>query len=104
MILRFRPKSMSCCRACRTTTSPASSTPPEKGLEAIGRIAVPDPSVAFYVRAALVEAEFYAGLGIHLERLDGLDPDRGLRFPPVRAASRGDDLVGRLLDVFRTHR
>ena len=45
-----------------------------KGLEAIGRIPAPDPDVAFYVRAALVEAEFYAGLGIHLDRLDGLDP------------------------------
>jgi DNA-binding CsgD family transcriptional regulator len=53
--------------------------------------------VVFYVRAALVEAEFYAGLGVHLDRLEGLDPGTRPRFPPVRAASRGDDLVGRLL-------
>ena len=65
-------------------------------LDAIGRIAVPDPSVEFHVRAALVEAEFYAGLGIHLDRLDGLDPGTP-HFPPVRTATRGDDLVGRLL-------
>jgi DNA-binding CsgD family transcriptional regulator len=68
-----------------------------QGLEAIDRIATPDPDVAFYVRAALVEAEFYAGLGIHLERLEGLDPGTRPRFPPVRTASRGDDLIGRLL-------
>ena len=68
-----------------------------KGLEAIDRISDPDPDVVFHVRAALVEAEFYAGLGIHLERLDGLDPGTRRRFPPVRAASRGDDLIGRLL-------
>ncbi len=49
------------------------------------------------MRAALVEAEFYAGLGIHLDRLDGLDPGTRPRFPPVRTASRGDDLIGRLL-------
>ena len=67
------------------------------GLAAVGRIAVPDPEVVFYARAALVEAEFYAGLGIHLERLDGLDPGSRTRFPPVRTASRGDDLIGRLL-------
>jgi DNA-binding CsgD family transcriptional regulator len=68
-----------------------------RGLDALARIAVPDPEVVFYVRAALVEAEFYAGLGIHLDRLDGLDPGTRTRFPPVRTASRGDDLVGRLL-------
>jgi ATP/maltotriose-dependent transcriptional regulator MalT len=68
-----------------------------KGLDAIGRIAVPDPEVAFYVRAAVVEAEFYAGLGVHLERLEGLDPGTRPRFPPVRTAARGDDLIGRLL-------
>ena len=68
-----------------------------KGLAAIDRISDPDPDVVFHVRAALVEAEFYAGLGIHLERLDGLDPGTRRRFPPVRAAARGDDLIGRLL-------
>ncbi len=68
-----------------------------KGLEAIDRISDPDPDVVFHVRAALIEAEFYAGLGIHLERLDGLDPGTTRRFPPVRTASRGDDLIGRLL-------
>src|SRR5262249_41587946 len=56
----------------------------------------PDPYVVFHVRAALIEAEFYAGLGIHLERLDGLD-GAGRRFPPVRTALRGEDLIGRLL-------
>src|SRR5262249_56377555 len=65
-------------------------------LDAIERIAIPDPGVEFHVRAALVEAEFYAGLGIHLERLDGHDPGTP-GFPPVRTATRGDDLVGRLL-------
>jgi DNA-binding CsgD family transcriptional regulator len=68
-----------------------------RGLEALGRVATPDPEVVFYVHAALVEAEFYAGLGIHLDRLEGLDPGTRPRFPPVRAASRGDDLIGRLL-------
>jgi DNA-binding CsgD family transcriptional regulator len=68
-----------------------------QGLEALGRVAAPDPEVVFYVRAALVEAEFYAGLGIHLDRLEGLDPGTRPRFPPVRSASRGDDLIGRLL-------
>lgn len=68
-----------------------------KALEAIDRIEAPDPDVAFHVRAALVEAEFYAGLGIHLEYLDGLDPGATPRFPPVRTAARGEDLVGRLL-------
>lgn len=68
-----------------------------KGSEAIGRVPDPDPEVEFYVRAALVEAEFYAGLGIHLERLEGLNPESKPRFPPVRTASRGDDLIGRLL-------
>jgi DNA-binding CsgD family transcriptional regulator/DNA polymerase III delta prime subunit len=68
-----------------------------RGSEAIERLSDPDPEVAFYVRAALVEAEFYAGLGIHLERLEGLTPETKPRFPPVRTASRGDDLIGRLL-------
>jgi DNA-binding CsgD family transcriptional regulator len=68
-----------------------------RGIEAIDRLADPDPEVVFYVRAALVEAEFYAGLGIHLDRLDGLDPGTGRRFPPVRTAMGGDDLIGRLL-------
>ena len=68
-----------------------------KALDAIGRIAEPDPEVAFHVHAALVEAEFYAGLGIHLERLEGLDPGSRRRFPPVRTALRGEDLIGRLL-------
>jgi DNA-binding CsgD family transcriptional regulator len=67
------------------------------GLEAIGRVPVPDPYVDFHVQAALVEAEFYAGLGVHLERLEGLDPGLQARFPPVRSARRGDDLIGRLL-------
>ncbi len=68
-----------------------------KGSAAIERLPDPDPEVVFYVRAALVEAEFYAGLGIHLERLEGLAPETRPRFPPVRTASRGDDLIGRLL-------
>jgi DNA-binding CsgD family transcriptional regulator len=68
-----------------------------KGLEALARIPDPDPDVVFHVRAALVEAEFYAGLGIHLDRLDGVDVGTRVRFPPVRTASRGDDLIGRLL-------
>jgi DNA-binding NarL/FixJ family response regulator len=68
-----------------------------KALAAVGSIEAPDPDVAFHVRAAVVEAEFYAGLGIHLELLDGLDPITRPRFPPVRTASRGEDLIGRLL-------
>ncbi|HEY2878342.1 helix-turn-helix transcriptional regulator [Nocardioides sp.] len=68
-----------------------------RALEAVERVPRPDPEVVFQVRAALVEAEFYAGLGIHLERLRGLDPAPRPRFPPVRTASHGDDLVGRLL-------
>jgi DNA-binding CsgD family transcriptional regulator len=68
-----------------------------RALEAIERVPHPEPAVVFQVRAALVEAEFYAGLGIHLERLDGLDPGATPRFPPVRTASRGEDLAGRLL-------
>jgi DNA-binding CsgD family transcriptional regulator len=68
-----------------------------KGDEAAGQVDNPDPYVLFHARAALVEAEFYAGLGIHLERLDGLDPGTGSRFPPVRGAVRGEDLIGRLL-------
>jgi DNA-binding CsgD family transcriptional regulator len=67
------------------------------GLAAVDRIEDPDPYLVFHTRAALVEAEFYAGLGIHLERLAGLDPGERPRFPPVRTAQRGEDLIGRLL-------
>ncbi len=68
-----------------------------RALEAVERVPRPDPEVLFQVRAALVEAEFYAGLGLHLERLDGVEPEARPRFPPVRTASHGDDLLGRLL-------
>jgi DNA-binding CsgD family transcriptional regulator/KaiC/GvpD/RAD55 family RecA-like ATPase len=68
-----------------------------RALEVVEQVLDPDPEVVFQVRAALVEAEFYAGLGIHLERLEGLDPGARTRFPPVRTSSHGDDLVGRLL-------
>jgi DNA-binding CsgD family transcriptional regulator len=68
-----------------------------RALEAVERAPRPDPELVFQVRAALVEAEFYAGLGVHLERLDGLSTDVTPRFPPVRTAAHGDDLVGRLL-------
>ncbi len=68
-----------------------------RGLDALARVRYPDPDVVFYVQAAMVEAEFYAGLGIHLDRLDGIDPGSGSAFPPTRSASRGDDLIGRLL-------
>jgi DNA-binding CsgD family transcriptional regulator/KaiC/GvpD/RAD55 family RecA-like ATPase len=68
-----------------------------KGVQALARVAAPDPTVVFHGRAALVEAEFYAGLGIHLDRLDGLDPGSRRQFPPLRTASRGEDLIGRLL-------
>jgi hypothetical protein len=51
-----------------------------RGLEAIAGIAAPDPDVAFFVRAAMVEAEFYAGLGIHLDRLDGMEPGTVVAF------------------------
>jgi DNA-binding NarL/FixJ family response regulator len=68
-----------------------------RALEVVEQVPYADPGVVFQVRAALVEAEFYAGLGIHLDRLEGLDPGATPRFPPVRTASRGDDLVGRLL-------
>jgi DNA-binding CsgD family transcriptional regulator len=68
-----------------------------RALEALEQVPHPDPEIVFQVRAALVEAEFYAGLGIHLERLEGLDPGTRPRFPPVRTASHGEDLVGRLL-------
>jgi DNA-binding CsgD family transcriptional regulator len=68
-----------------------------RALEALDQVPHPDPEVVFQVRAALVEAEFYAGLGIHLERLEGVDPGARQRFPPVRTASHGDDLAGRLL-------
>ncbi len=68
-----------------------------KGLDAIAGVIAPEPDVVFFVRAAMVEAEFYAGLGIHLDRLDGTEAGHRRRFPPIRAASRGDDLIGRLL-------
>ena len=68
-----------------------------RAREAIDRVEDPDPLVVFHVQAALVEAEFYAGLGNHIDRLEGLDPGTGSRFPPVRAAVSGDDLIGRLL-------
>ena len=68
-----------------------------RATEAVDRAPYADPEVLFQVRAALVEAEFYAGLGIHLEQLEGLDGTSTPRFPPVRTASHGDDLVGRLL-------
>jgi DNA-binding NarL/FixJ family response regulator len=68
-----------------------------RAVEAVANIAFPDPDVVFYVQAAMVEAEFYAGLGIHLDRLDGIEPGTRQTFPPTRGASRGDDLVGRLL-------
>jgi DNA-binding NarL/FixJ family response regulator len=69
----------------------------QRGLASVSLISAVDPDVTFHVQAALVEAEFYAGLGIHLHRLDGLDPGPTRRFPPVRTAPRGDDLIGRLL-------
>jgi DNA-binding CsgD family transcriptional regulator/tetratricopeptide (TPR) repeat protein len=68
-----------------------------RGLDAVDRIPQPDPDLVFHARAALVEAEFYAGLGVHLDRLDGVDPGTRVRFPPVRTAWRGVDLIGRLL-------
>ena len=68
-----------------------------RALEAVDQVPHPDPEVVFQVHAALVEAEFYAGLGVHLERLEGLDPGARPRFPPLRSASRGEDLAGRLL-------
>ncbi len=69
----------------------------QRAVEAVDQVPHPDPEVVFQARAALVEAEFYAGLGVHLERLEGLDAEFTPRFPPVRTASHGDDLVGRLL-------
>ncbi|MGC4109067.1 MAG: AAA family ATPase [Nocardioides sp.] len=68
-----------------------------RAIAAVEEVRDPDPEVVFFVRAALVEAEFYAGLGVRLDRLEGLEPGTRVRFPPVRTASRGDDLVGRLL-------
>jgi DNA-binding CsgD family transcriptional regulator/KaiC/GvpD/RAD55 family RecA-like ATPase len=68
-----------------------------KALESLQRIPAPDPDVAFHGSAALVEAEFFAGLGVHLGRLEGLEPGGRPRFPPVRTALRGEDLIGRLL-------
>lgn len=67
------------------------------GVAAVQQVADPDPHVLFHARAALVEAEFYAGLGIHLDRLDGLNPPPRRDFPPVRTAVAGEDLIGRLL-------
>ena len=66
-------------------------------VAALDRVARPDPNLVFQVRAAVVEAEFYAGLGIHLELLEGLDPSPRPQFPPSRSALGGDDLIGRLL-------
>jgi DNA-binding CsgD family transcriptional regulator len=63
----------------------------------VERVPHPDPELVFQVRAALVEAEFYAGLGVRLDRLEGLSTEATSRFPPVRTASHGDDLAGRLL-------
>ncbi len=68
-----------------------------KGLEALARVPDPDPEVAFYARAALVEAEFAAGLGIHLDALEPTPAEPRRRFPPVRSAVMADDLVGRML-------
>ncbi len=68
-----------------------------KGVAAIDQVSDPDDYVVFHVRAALVEAEFYAGLGIRLDRLEGLPTPAAGRFPPVRTAVRGEDLIGRLL-------
>jgi DNA-binding CsgD family transcriptional regulator len=68
-----------------------------RAVESIDSVADPDPEVRFYATAAMVEAEFLAGLGIHLERLEQFRPDVRLRFPPIRTASRADDLIGRLL-------
>jgi DNA-binding CsgD family transcriptional regulator/KaiC/GvpD/RAD55 family RecA-like ATPase len=68
-----------------------------RALEAIGKVTDPDPEVRFYANAALVEAEFLAGLGIHLDRLERFPSSIRPRFPPVRTAARADDLIGRLL-------
>jgi DNA-binding CsgD family transcriptional regulator len=68
-----------------------------RGLDAIGRVRDPDPEAVFYAKAALVEAEFHAGLGIHLDMLEDPPAASRLRFPPIRTASRADDLIGRLL-------
>jgi DNA-binding CsgD family transcriptional regulator len=66
-------------------------------MAAMARVTDPDPVALFYVRAAVVEAEFHAGLGIHLELLAEAPPDEPPSFPPVRTASRANDLIGRLL-------
>src|SRR5262249_18846094 len=68
-----------------------------KGLDALERIPDADPEVAYYARAAMVEAEFLAGLGIHLDALDPRPEVVRTRFPPVRTAVLADDLIGRLL-------
>src|SRR5262249_12082170 len=68
-----------------------------RALEAVNRAPHPDAGVAFQVRAALVEAEFFAGLGVHLERLDVGDAEAAPRFPPGRAARHAEDLGRRPL-------
>ncbi len=70
-----------------------------RGLDALGRIQDPDAEVAYYSRAALLEARFVAGLGIDLETLDPVPAEPRRRFPPVRSAVLADDLVGRMLLV-----
>ncbi len=70
-----------------------------KGLDALARIQDPDAEVAYYSRAALLEARFVAGLGIDLETLDPVPAEPRRRFPPVRSAVLADDLVGRMLLV-----
>ncbi|MDX6308476.1 MAG: hypothetical protein QOI06_1522 [Nocardioidaceae bacterium] len=68
-----------------------------RAMRAMSQVTEPNPVALFYVRAALVEAEFHAGLGIHLELLANPPPEGPPGFPPVRTASSGDDLTGRLL-------
>jgi DNA-binding CsgD family transcriptional regulator len=67
------------------------------GLAALARMPDPDPEVAFYGRAALLEAQFAAGLGIRLEALEPIPAEPRRRFPPVRSAIMADDLIGRML-------
>lgn len=68
-----------------------------RAMQAISQVADPNPVALFYIRAAVVEAEFHAGLGIHLEMLADPPQQESTTFPPVRTASRADDLIGRLL-------
>ena len=68
-----------------------------KGVDALARMRDPDAEVAYYSRAALLEARFAAGLGIHLEALEPIPAEPRRRFPPVRSAIMADDLVGRML-------